>query len=327
MVGRYVGPLDDTITDIMPIGPSVNPTAAYPSVPDDYQAQPRMPGYPAPVVERHPERFAQYRFIPNAVAVAAPAGTPVISALTLGFRARTITIFNDADCDLFFPQLMALVKKQTYNVVLRCEPTISDLTVITSSAATNGGNVYIRPSELEQEVGPYGTGAAASSVSITSPIGQKLMALSLSVAIASDQSAVPISAASLPLPANAAQETGGNLASIATNTSNTAARLPTALTGAGWFQVSLRGAANINTFQQTSTAAAATLLAARATRKRAVINNTDAANAVWVGPATVTTGNGMRIGPGQSIEVTWTGLVQIIDNGSHAVITVLDEFD
>jgi hypothetical protein len=45
--------------------------------------------------------------------------------------------------------------------------------------------------------------------------GQKVMAASVPVVIASDQSAVPISAASLPLPAGAAQETGGNLAAIA----------------------------------------------------------------------------------------------------------------
>jgi hypothetical protein len=60
--------------------------------------------------------------------------------------------------------------------------------------------------------------------------GQKAMAASVPVVIASDQSAVPvsgtvgvsnfpatqpISAVSLPLPTNAAQETGGNLAAIA----------------------------------------------------------------------------------------------------------------
>lgn len=45
-------------------------------------------------------------------------------------------------------------------------------------------------------------------------LGQKAMAASVPVAIASDQPAVPVSAAALPLPANAAQETGGNLDTI-----------------------------------------------------------------------------------------------------------------
>jgi hypothetical protein len=48
--------------------------------------------------------------------------------------------------------------------------------------------------------------------------GQATSANSLPVVIASDQSAVPVSASALPLPTGAAVETGGNLATIATNT-------------------------------------------------------------------------------------------------------------
>lgn len=48
------------------------------------------------------------------------------------------------------------------------------------------------------------TGAVVPvAVNINSPLGQQLMATSVSVAIASDQSAIPISAASLPLPTGA----------------------------------------------------------------------------------------------------------------------------
>jgi hypothetical protein len=49
-------------------------------------------------------------------------------------------------------------------------------------------------------------------------LGQKLSASSLPVVLASDE-IVPISAASLPLPSNAAQETGGHLASMDTKLS------------------------------------------------------------------------------------------------------------
>lgn len=80
------------------------------------------------------------------------------------------------------------------------------------------------------------------------------------------------------------------------------------------------------TTQVTSTAAAATLVARRPTRKSVLFHNIDAANSVWIGPPTVTTANGFRLGPGESCPFTTTELLQIIDNGSHAVVHVADEF-
>jgi hypothetical protein len=56
------------------------------------------------------------------------------------------------------------------------------------------------------------TQVAGSAISL----GQAIMASSLPVVIASNQSTLPVSIASLPLSTNAAQETGGNLASINT---------------------------------------------------------------------------------------------------------------
>jgi hypothetical protein len=56
------------------------------------------------------------------------------------------------------------------------------------------------------------TGTVA--VSNLPPEGQATSAASLPVVIASDQSAVPVSVSAIALPANAAQETGGNLDSI-----------------------------------------------------------------------------------------------------------------
>jgi hypothetical protein len=70
-------------------------------------------------------------------------------------------------------------------------------------------------------VGPYRQTFVLTAIGLPSAptvlsAGQQTEANSIPVVIASNQSAVPISAASLPLPANAAQETGGNLASILT---------------------------------------------------------------------------------------------------------------
>lgn len=86
-------------------------------------------------------------------------------------------------------------------------------------------------------------------------------------------------------------------------------------------------AANEANGQQTSTATAATLVGARATRKFAEIFNTDAANAVWVGAATVTTANGIKIPASQSRRWYGQTLCQIIDNGSHAVVDYIDYYD
>lgn len=92
--------------------------------------------------------------------------------------------------------------------------------------------------------------------------------------------------------------------------------------------VTPKGAANLASSQATSTGTAATLVAARATRRSVLIRNTDSANSVWVGPATVTTSNGFLIKAGESVPFTWVGLLQIIDDASnHAVVCVADEYD
>lgn len=92
-----------------------------------------------------------------------------------------------------------------------------------------------------------------------------------------------------------------------------------------------RGAANLATSQATSTGTAATLVAARATRRSVLFRNVETAGSgkdVYIGPATVTSGNGFLLKAGESIPFTWVGLIQVIDNGSdHAVIHIADEYD
>lgn len=86
------------------------------------------------------------------------------------------------------------------------------------------------------------------------------------------------------------------------------------------------GAANIATSQVTA-GAAGTLAIARATRRQCTIKNTDATNTATIGPATVTTANGMPVKPGESITVRWVGLIQVIANAGSPVIAVMDEYD
>jgi hypothetical protein len=65
------------------------------------------------------------------------------------------------------------------------------------------------------------------------------------------------------------------------------------------------------TGQVTVTAAAATLLAARETRKSAtILNNSNVT--IYIGPATVTVANGFALAPGAAVDISFTGLLQQI---------------
>lgn len=61
---------------------------------------------------------------------------------------------------------------------------------------------------------------------------------------------------------------------------------------------------------------AATLIAARETRKRVVITNYQTVP-IYVGPATVTTTNGFRLDPGASLVLNTTALIQGITAAAY----------
>lgn len=80
-------------------------------------------------------------------------------------------------------------------------------------ALTIGGTSY--DSRLIRALTSADVVSVVDSAGGSITVGQKAMAASVPVVIASDQSTVPVSAATLPLPTNAAQETDGNLAVLA----------------------------------------------------------------------------------------------------------------
>jgi len=90
---------------------------------------------------------------------------------------------------------------------------------------------------------------------------------------------------------------------------------------------SFKGAANIASSQVTTSTSAATLAIARATRRSILIRNMDAAISVYVGPATVTTGNGMLLKAGESCPFTCVGLIQVIAASGTPVVAIADEYD
>lgn len=89
-----------------------------------------------------------------------------------------------------------------------------------------------------------------------------------------------------------------------------------------------QGSTAIATAQVVVTTTAATLVAARDTRKRLIIRN-NASVDCWVGPPTVTTANGFRIEVGASLTLYTTALVQaIIASGTMTGdVDTIEEFD
>jgi pyridoxine/pyridoxamine 5'-phosphate oxidase len=98
-------------------------------------------------------------------------------------------------------------------------------------------------------------------------------------------------------------------------------------TAAGGRKVSVQGAANLVSTRTAASTAAATLVAARPTRRRVVIKNLDATITVYVGPATVTAANGMELKAGESLVLTWVGLIQVIAASGTPAVHTCDEWD
>lgn len=94
-------------------------------------------------------------------------------------------------------------------------------------------------------------------------------------------------------------------------------------------RVVVEGGTAFATAQYTPTASAATLIAARETRKSVVIVNGSNVD-IFIGPATVTTSNGIRVSPGASLTVNTTALIQSISSsitGLVGVVYTLETYD
>lgn len=154
-------------------------------------------------------------------------------------------------------------------------------------------------------------------------LGQKLMAASTPVVIASDQSTIPISAASLPLPAGAATEatlaTRATEATLATRLADAtftsrintlgqklmAASTPVVIASdQSPVSVTLASGTSTGTLNngvETTVGVAATqIIAANAGRKSLIIQNTGTTN-MRVGAAGVTVSTGVRLASGDTL--------------------------
>lgn len=87
------------------------------------------------------------------------------------------------------------------------------------------------------------------------------------------------------------------------------------------------GAANLASSQVTASTSAATLAVARPTRTSVLFRNLDSSISVYIGPATVTSGNGMLLKAGESVAFTFVGLIQVIAASGSPVVSVADEYN
>lgn len=88
-----------------------------------------------------------------------------------------------------------------------------------------------------------------------------------------------------------------------------------------------KGAANLATGQVASSTTAGTLVAARATRRSVTVTNSDSTINIYIGPATVTAGNGFLLKPGQSVNIDTTALIQHIAASGAPTTSFVETFD
>ncbi len=158
----------------------------------------------------------------------------------------------------------------------------------------------------------------SSAVSVTGPMTNvELRASPVSVTGTFFQSIQPVSGT-----LNAAQNGTWNITAI----TNPVTVTGTVTANAGTY-FNLGGTLMANG-QVAATNVAATLVAARATRRSVTLRNLDATNSGWVGLATISATNGMLLQALDSISVDFTGLIQVITaTNTTANFAYLETYD
>lgn len=89
----------------------------------------------------------------------------------------------------------------------------------------------------------------------------------------------------------------------------------------------ITGAATMANGQVTLSNTAGNIVGARATRRSVTIFNTDSSITGYIGIATVTTENGLPLGPKQSISIDFTGAIQGIVSSGSPVFAYVETYD
>jgi hypothetical protein len=88
------------------------------------------------------------------------------------------------------------------------------------------------------------------------------------------------------------------------------------------------GAPNVNLTQAATSTTAASLLAARPTRRQVQIKNSDASANIAIGATSgVTTGNGFLLKPGESVTLLTTAQIYAIASAGTPVASISESYD
>lgn len=99
------------------------------------------------------------------------------------------------------------------------------------------------------------------------------------------------------------------------------------VTGGTPLAVTQAGAAHTATGQVATSTSAGTLLAARATRRSATFVNMDTSITVYIGPATVSAANGLRLKAGESINIASVDALQVIAASGTPTVNYVELYD
>lgn len=110
-------------------------------------------------------------------------------------------------------------------------------------------------------------------------------------------------------------------------TYTTAQTSPAVLTLKGALETAPIGAPNYANGQVATSTTAATLVAARVTRRSVSIKNYDATITVYIGAATVTAANGYKLLAGESVSIDATGLIQVIAASGTPTVGYFESYD
>jgi hypothetical protein len=174
-------------------------------------------------------------------------------------------------------------------------------------------NIERRTSNIEHRIGRVGLlllppspgyGAASTShlhrLAVALCVGWSLLTIS---ALAQGPNVNVVNPTARPVPVNIVAGGGGTVTAVAT------------------------GAPNQASGQVTASTTAATLIAARTTRRSVLVRNLDSTISVYVGPATVTSANGMLLKAGESVPLDTRALIQVIAASGSPVVAFYEVYD
>ena len=199
--------------------------------------------------------------------------------------------------------------------------TATDATPISSISILKqiSASVQAPPSQAVTNAGTFAVQAGNFPTTVDTNSGSK-SASTLRVVLATDQPALTnkllVTPDSVALPANQSV----NVSQI----NGVTTLMGAGATGTGSIRITPATPATITTGQVTA-GAAATLVAANTSRALLTVRNTDATLSVYVGPATVTSANGVLIKAGESRVFRGATLLQVIAPSGSPVVDYVDE--